>query len=107
MPSLPPKKPRSWNVVRPPQSGRTFVNPWYNTQAWRKLRAAVLRDNPLCVECKKNNITTVAKVVDHIQNVSSGQTPLQREMLMWDVNNLQTMCQQCHNKKSGTEKFKK
>lgn len=104
---LPHKKPRSWEVQRPPQAGRNFVNPWYHTQAWRKLRAAILRDSPYCVECRNQGITTVAKVVDHIKNVSSGKTAQEREELMWDESNLQTLCDPCHNAKSGKERHGK
>ena len=105
MPKLPPKKPRSWEVQRPPQSGRNFVNPWYHTTAWRKLRAAILRDSPYCVECKRQNIVKLANVVDHIKPVSTGATLFDKERLMWDENNLQTLCDSCHNSKSGKEKF--
>jgi 5-methylcytosine-specific restriction protein A len=95
---------RSWNVTRKPQENRTFQNPWYHTQAWRKLRASVLADNPLCVHCQKDGITTLANVCDHIKNVASGKTAEERERLMWDRNNLQGLCTQCHNKKSAKEK---
>ena len=105
MPKLPPKKPRSWEIQRPPQAGRGFVNPWYHTQAWRKLRAAILRDSPYCVECKQVGIVALAKVVDHIKPVSTGQRIEDKERLMWDENNLQGLCDSCHNRKSGREKF--
>ncbi len=105
MPKLPPKKPRSWETKRPPQSGRGFVNPWYHTPAWRTLRAAILRDNPYCVECKAANITALATVVDHIKGVSTGKTAADKERLMWDESNLQPMCKSCHDSKSGKERF--
>lgn len=105
MPNLPPKKPRSWAAPqRPPQAGRTFVNPWYHTTAWRTLRNAILRDNPFCVECRKNGIMQAANVVDHIKPVSSGKTAQEREILMWNESNLQGLCNACHNSKSGKEK---
>lgn len=107
MPKLPPKKPRSWETTRPPQSGRGFVNPWYHTTAWRALRAAILKERPLCIECQRNGITALASVVDHIVNVSSGKTAQDRERLMWDVNNLQPMCKACHDSKSGKERHSK
>ena len=97
---------RSWQVARKPQENRKFENPWYHTRAWRKLRAAMLAENPLCVECLKNGITKASRVCDHIKNVSSGKTAEERERLMWDVNNLQMLCDACHNKKSGRESRK-
>lgn len=101
---LPPKKPRSWETQRPPQAGRNFVNPWYHTTAWRKLRAAILRDNPYCVECRNNGITTLATLVDHIKPVATGTTAKDKEHLMWSESNLQPLCNKCHNSKSGKEK---
>lgn len=106
MPNLPEKKKRSWEVTRPPQSGRTFINPWYHTTAWRKLRKAVLRDNPLCVECQKINIIELAKVVDHINPVSTGGNDAEKARLMWDWDNLQPLCDSCHNRKSAKEQQK-
>lgn len=104
MPKLPPKRPRSWQYQRPPQAGRSFVNPWYHTPAWRALRAAILRDEPLCRECKKQGIVTAANLVDHIKPVSTGYNEVDRECLMWDEKNLQPLCTPCHNSKSGKEK---
>ena len=40
----------------------------YGTQ-WKKLRAVLLRDQPLCVECRKKNVVTMAKVIDHINSL--------------------------------------
>jgi 5-methylcytosine-specific restriction enzyme A len=107
MPKLPPKKPRSWEVQRPPQAGRNFVNPWYHTSAWRNLRKAILRDSPYCVECKKADIVTIANIVDHIKPVSTGKTANDREDLMWRESNLQPLCKPCHESKSGKERHLK
>lgn len=101
---LPPKRPRSWEVKRPPQSGRNFHNPMYHTTAWRRLRAAHLADNPLCVECRKIGELRQAQVVDHIKPVSTGVDEFERESLMWNPDNLQSLCNQHHNQKSGYER---
>jgi 5-methylcytosine-specific restriction endonuclease McrA len=37
-----------------------------------------------------------ARVVDHIR-------PVRRGGAFWDIHNLQTMCESCHNSKSGKE----
>ena len=107
MPSLPPKKRPYWHKPsdRPPQAGRRFVNPWYNTRAWQALRAAVLRDNPLCVHCLEHGRTTAARIADHITPVSTGKTEEQRKALMWDITNVQGLCDSCHNIKSAKEKW--
>lgn len=106
MANLPTPKRPYWDkkVDKPPQSGRTFYNPWYNTRAWQALRAAVLRDNPLCVHCLEQGITTAARIADHIRPVRSGRNEAEQKALMWDKNNIQGLCDSCHNKKSATEK---
>ena len=64
----------------------------YNTRQWRKLRASILMDEPLCRGCK----LAVATVIDHIKAVRSGGE-------FWDLENLQPLCKRCHNSKSGRE----
>ena len=106
MPYIPENKRPYWHkkVNRPPQSGRKFFNPDYHTGAWRALRLAVLRDNPLCKACQDEGRITAARVVDHINPVSKGITPEERERLMWDITNLQPLCDRCHNIKSAKER---
>lgn len=42
-------------------------------------------------------------MTDHIVPVITGQTDIEREELMWDIDNLQPMCNGCHAVKSGKE----
>jgi 5-methylcytosine-specific restriction endonuclease McrA len=46
--------------------------PRYHTTAWRALRESVLRDEPLCRQCRDNGIIMVAQMVDHINPVRLG-----------------------------------
>lgn len=73
--------------------GRTYYNPNYNTQRWRKLRLELLKDNPICQECQKE----YSKVADHIKPVRLGGE-------FWDVGNIQMLCNGCHAKKSARER---
>lgn len=68
----------------------------YNSARWKRLRLLVLRDSPLCANCHANHRIEPAKVVDHIVRVRDGGE-------FWDIDNLQTLCQRCHNSKSGRE----
>ena len=100
-------------VVRPwLAKGKTKERPWikdnssfsedtslYNSQ-WRKLAKIHKQNNPLCVECKAKGIIRAAAVTDHIK-----PTRLFPE-LAYDWNNLQSLCTQCHNSKSASEKNK-
>jgi len=67
----------------------------YNAN-WRKYRLIYLRNNPLCVECLKHGITTLATVVDHVI-AHKGNT-----ILFWDSNNHQALCKHCHDIKTST-----
>lgn len=58
---------------------------------WRKARAAYLIKHPLCAYCLKENRTTAAEVVDHIQAHKGNK------VLFWDSNNWQSLCSICHN----------
>jgi 5-methylcytosine-specific restriction protein A len=60
------------------------------------LRESVLRDEPLCRQCRDNGIITVAQMVDHIEPVRLGGS-------FTSLDNLQPLCNRCHASKSGKE----
>jgi 5-methylcytosine-specific restriction enzyme A len=70
---------------------------FYNSGVWRKLRAAFIQLNPICVQCEKNDLVVIADVVDHIVPLRKGGSAL-------DEKNLQALCHVCHNKKSSSER---
>ena len=68
---------------------------FYNNTRWRKARKRYLMRQPLCVECRKHNILTMGKVVDHI-------IPHKGDInLFWDESNWQSLCVSCHNRKTA------
>ena len=69
----------------------------YNSSRWQDLRRYVLNKQPLCVECLKNNRITPATVVDHIEPHKGN------EDLFYDINNLQSLCKSCHDRKTVKE----
>lgn len=74
-------------------------NNLYKSRRWREVRAGYLRDNPFCVECKKEDKPlhqSVATVVDHITPINQGGDP-------WRRSNLQALCSRHHNIKSARE----
>ena len=64
----------------------------YKGGKWERKRQAILRrDNYLCRECKRYGKTTSANTVHHIMPVEmSGE-------LVYDNNNLISLCSSCHN----------
>ena len=100
MPTIKKTVRRPWQKVKEPFGGRRHPNrKFYESSAWRALRAKFIAANPLCVECKKRGVITPAQVVDHIVPINLGGAPLSEE-------NLQPLCHKCHNAKSATDKIK-
>ena len=76
-------------------------DPFYKSPRWRKARNRYAEKNPLCEECKKNGIEGVLmKTVDHIIDIKDGGAKL-------DFDNLQSLCQECHNRKIGERRKRK
>lgn len=67
-----------------------------NTTRWRKLRLKKLRANPLCEQCVGEDRITPATEVHHVTPVESVPTVEQMEALMYDYNNLMSLCHDCH-----------
>ena len=64
----------------------------YNTARWQKLRNYKKKRNPLCEECLRQGRLTPATLVDHIIPIEEGGPA-------FDLENLQSLCSACHNKK--------
>ena len=69
---------------------------FYNTRDWLKLRAAMLRREPVCRACRRAPATDV----DHI-------TPIRAGGSMTHPGNLQCLCHECHSRKTLSERLKK
>lgn len=63
----------------------------YNTSKWKKLRAAQLREEPLCRICKNAKEVKQADTVDHIKPHKGDKE------LFFDSTNLQSLCKECHD----------
>lgn len=63
---------------------------------WRRLRAAVLSDEPMCRHCAAQGRDTPAVDVDHIDGRAA-------ELHDYRRSNLQALCRSCHCSKTATE----
>ncbi len=64
---------------------------------WQKYRRVYLINHPFCVECAKENVITLATVVDHI-------IPHKGSLeLFWDESNHQPLCKRHHDIKTQRE----
>jgi 5-methylcytosine-specific restriction enzyme A len=64
---------------------------------WKKLRALFIAENPICRHCDARNIITAATDVDHIVDIAK------RPDLRLEWTNLQSLCKQCHGRKTRAE----
>lgn len=70
----------------------------YGTKLWRdKLCPEQLAREPFCRACAKNGIRTRAEDVDHIRDHKGNWT------LFADPKNLQSLCHNCHSRKTAKE----
>lgn len=92
---------QSYDKYRRNKEARAF----YKSTAWKKCRQIVLeRDNFLCQKCLKNNRVTPADMVHHIIELLDDWDKA------LDINNLESLCNSCHNKEHpdrGNRKPKK
>lgn len=98
MPTITKHKPRPWLTEHKPHEGRKHPNTkFYQSTPWRRLRAVKLEQQPMCEECERNGVITPAQIVDHIVPINRGGASL-------DIENLQSLCNACHNRKSAKDK---
>lgn len=98
MPTITKHKSRPWLTEHKPHEGYRHHNTkFYQSTAWRKLRAVKLKQSPMCEQCERNGRITPAQMVDHIVPINKGGASL-------DIENLQSLCNACHNRKSAKDK---
>lgn len=70
----------------------------YNTQRWKRLRLNYLKQCTLCEVCLADNKIVLAEDVHHKVYLSTASTKEGKQVLGFDVNNLQAVCKDCHKK---------
>lgn len=78
---------------KPFQNAIRTNSQFYNSQRWRKLRKAKLEINPVCEICGNQSELQV----HHIKPPKGG------ELLFFNLENLQTVCANCHRKLTAKE----
>jgi 5-methylcytosine-specific restriction protein A len=73
---------------------------FYQSAAWRAVRAAFLRDHPLCVQCAARGRVVAAVVVDHVVPIKDGGA-------RFDMTQCQALCVSHHNAKSARERARR
>jgi 5-methylcytosine-specific restriction protein A len=87
----PPHAPTPTEQRRNYDQARQEDKNFYSSDRWRRLRAAKLRDQPLCEDCRASSRLTKAEHVHHIQPRKL------RPDLACERLNLRSLCAACHN----------
>lgn len=104
MANRPQKIKRSWKPER-----KAFDRPkkytwFYNSRRWRNIAKARKEKYPLCRVCDENGIVSPNEVTDHIRGVGF---LLDNNLDPYADGELDDLCHECHNRKSGTESHRK
>lgn len=89
-----PWLPKTASKDRPQQQGDHSAV--YHSSRWVKVRRLVLQRDPICVRCYNAGVTIPSTVADHIIPINQGGP-------VWEMDNLQGMCNTCHAVKSARE----
>jgi 5-methylcytosine-specific restriction protein A len=69
----------------------------YNSKEWKAIRDVVIREQPLCVDCLKENRITPAEEVHHIISfMKFAESDPRRIEYAYKKDNLVPLCRQCH-----------
>ncbi|MBA7564371.1 HNH endonuclease [Candidatus Atribacteria bacterium 1244-E10-H5-B2] len=83
---------KAYQIRRTDIEEQTF----YKSYRWRKLRKYKLSRDPLCAICLREEIVKEAAMVDHIK-------PIKNSGDLMAMDNLQSLCVPCHNRKKVKE----
>ncbi len=67
----------------------------YQDKRWSRVRAVKFSDNPLCEQCLLKGIVTITQEVHHIIPIDVYHLD---EELAFDIDNLMSLCNECHSK---------
>lgn len=69
----------------------------YNSKEWKLLREAVIREQPLCVDCLNEGKITPAEEVHHIVSfMKFAESDPRRMEYAYKKANCVSLCRQCH-----------
>jgi 5-methylcytosine-specific restriction enzyme A len=71
----------------------------YQDKRWKKLRAWKMRNNPLCELCEARGKVVQMEEVHHLIPFDSGATKEEVEELAFDYDNLESLCEKCHEER--------
>lgn len=79
---------------------REWAAGFYLSKSWRQTRAAYLAANPLCERCERAGCVRPAEMVHHRRHIT--RTTINDTRITLDWANLESLCNDCHNKEHHT-----
>lgn len=79
-------------------SQRAKHHRFYSSNSWQRLRLYKLSIDPLCEICLKQNLLVEATIVDHKESLTDNYNK------RLDLDNLQSLCKTCHDRKTNEER---
>jgi 5-methylcytosine-specific restriction protein A len=73
----------------------------YNTKRYRDTRLNHLSEFPLCENCLRKGVYTLAEQAHHIIELSSTNDIHEKQVLGFDTYNLKSLCKGCHDRIHG------
>lgn len=71
-------------------------NRMIQSKRWLLLRRTKLTANPLCEDCKERGIYVPASEIHHVIPCETASSVIGMQNLMFDYNNLRSLCHDCH-----------
>ena len=92
-----PEKKRKKKQTNNASERRKERQRFYNTPQWKELTQWYKKKNPLCEMCLQKGKTTPVEAVHHIDSpFREGLTEEEKWGLMLDIDNLMSVCVDCH-----------
>ena len=96
MPTIQRQQRKTYSVPRKETDMRKLRQKAYQNTTWRKLRDTYMKQHPICEECLKSGKITPATDIHHKKSPFRGGEV--NYMLLWDYDNLQALCKECHGR---------
>lgn len=71
-------------------------NRMIQSKKWQELRKKKINASPICEDCNEKGIIEPATEVHHIVPVEAASSVASMEYLMFAVDNLRSLCHECH-----------
>ncbi len=85
---------------------KEYAREFYQSAAWKRARQQAIKNaNGLCERCIRTGIYRAGAIVHHRIHITPKN--INNPYITLDVNNLEYVCEDCHNKEHSTKQHKR